>query len=167
MYDNNTLYYLNQLGIVPWVLRDDISKKSAVNQLAQATQNCDQCGAYQPTFAEGDIDAPLMIIGEQVFSDKSQKLLRNMLRSIGLSEKSVFFSSTTQCQEHFAQQIQVHMPHIILAFGDAATKRASSCQDSCVIASHHPETLLANPTLKKQAYADFQQLMLKLSEHIT
>lgn len=106
-------YYLQQMGIDPWILRGetpDCDKK--LRQLAQEVAACTRCPLAntrtQTVFARGNPTARLMIIGEapgfyedkqgKPFVGKAGKLLDLMLKSIGLDEEQVYIANVLKCR---------------------------------------------------------------------
>lgn len=145
----NTLhpYYLQQMGIDLWVMRENKNKKKCLDDLAKTVATCVRCSLHesrsQTVFARGNPDAPLMIIGEAPgyyedqqglpFVGKAGLLLNRMLQSIGLSPDDVYIANVLkcrppnnrdpqmdeieQCHDYLIQQINHVAPKLILAVG--------------------------------------------------
>ncbi len=143
-------YYLQQMGIKPWVLRKAKVDKKNLNDLALTVSNCVLCPLHktrtQTVFARGNPDARLMIVGEAPgfyedqqglpFVGKAGGLLNKMLSSIELSDEDVYIANVLkcrppnnrdpnaeeiqQCSEHLSQQIALVAPKLILAAGHFA-----------------------------------------------
>lgn len=161
-------YYLQQMGIDTWVLRNKTTTLTPA----------------QPLYARGNPSAKLMIIADaprdddhskgQLFSGKTHILLKNMLKSIDLTEQDVYLTtlqrddSADVSAERLFQDIAQVSPELIVVLGDATSNClqdvVSSLNDSQqtvtyfrsipVLKSIHPADLLKYPYAKKQAYAD-------------
>lgn len=140
-------YYLQQMGIEPWVQRTDVEREKKLQQLAAAVNACTRCKLHETrintVFARGNAQAKLMLIGEAPgfyedkqglpFVGRAGGLLNLMLNSIGLSEKDVYIANVLkcrppdnrdpaaeeidQCRSHLTQQIAAITPQLILALG--------------------------------------------------
>ena len=140
-------YYLQQMGIDVWSLRDNKTKRKSLESLEKDVVACIRCPLHecrtQTVFARGNPDASLMILGEAPgyhddreglpFVGKAGSLLNKMLNSIGLSEEDVYIANVLkcrppdnrdpqtdeilQCREYLIQQIEYVMPKLILAVG--------------------------------------------------
>lgn len=111
-------YYLNQLGITPWVLRKkekeicSSSSFSLFEKLATRVAACRRCPLHQSrtqtVFARGKPSAKLMIIGEAPgfyedqqglpFVGKAGELLNHMIAAIGFSESDVYIANVLKCR---------------------------------------------------------------------
>lgn len=140
-------YYLQQIGIEPWIVRSKDQSKKKLNQLCQEASVCSRCELHQTrtqaVFARGNPNAPLMIIGEAPgfhedkqglpFVGKAGALLDKMLQSIGLSEEDAYIANVIKCRppnnrdpksdeikscsDYLKQQIESVDPKLILAVG--------------------------------------------------
>lgn len=140
-------YYLQQMGIEPWVLRQDNACEKKLNQLALQVASCTNCTLHktrsQTVFSRGNYEAKLMIIGEAPgfyedqkglpFVGKAGALLDQMLKSIGLSDQDVYIANVLKCRppdnrdpaaeeiqacsNYLSQQVAIVEPHLILALG--------------------------------------------------
>lgn len=140
-------YYLQQMGIESWVLRETKINKQNLSDLARQVSTCARCPLHetrkQTVFARGNSHARLMIIGEapgfyedqegQPFVGKAGGLLNKMLSSVGLSEEDAYIANVlkcrppnnrdpnleeiNQCCDYLAQQIDLVAPKILLAVG--------------------------------------------------
>lgn len=140
-------YYLQQMGIDVWALRENKIKKRSLDTLAKEVMACVRCPLHacrtQTVFARGNPDASLMIIGEAPgyyedkegfpFVGKAGGLLNKMLSSIGLSQEDVYIANVLkcrppdnrdpqadeiqQCRDYLIQQIMCVNPQLILALG--------------------------------------------------
>ncbi|AHE67334.1 uracil-DNA glycosylase, family 4 [Legionella oakridgensis ATCC 33761 = DSM 21215] len=105
-------YYLQQMGIETWILRQPNSGSQALCSLAVEVKSCTQCVLHktrtQTVFARGNPKAKLMIIGEAPgfhedkqglpFVGKAGNLLNKMLHSIGLSDEDVYIANVIKCR---------------------------------------------------------------------
>ena len=143
-------YYLQQLGIEPWVLRGNKTHKKDLRELAADVSSCIRCPLHktrnQTVFSRGNPDAKLMIIGEAPgidddehglpFVGKAGGLLNKMLSSVGLSSEDVYIANLlkcrlpdnrdphveeiTHCSSFLSKQIALVAPDLILAVGHLA-----------------------------------------------
>lgn len=106
-------YYLQQMGIEPWVLRQPVSSApNALEDVVAEVSHCTQCVLHQSrtqaVFARGNASAKLMIIGEapgfyedkagEPFVGEAGQLLDKMLLSIGLCESDVYITNVIKCR---------------------------------------------------------------------
>lgn len=140
-------YYLQQMGIEPWVVRKSEPRQKNIAQLAAEVAACTRCPLHktrtQTVFARGNPEAKLMIIGEAPgfhedsqglpFVGKAGGLLNRMIGSIGLSSDDIYIANVlkcrppnnrdpqpdeiNQCCDYLAQQIAIVSPKLILAVG--------------------------------------------------
>jgi uracil-DNA glycosylase family 4 len=151
MNESLRLYYLQQLGITPWKLRE-APAIDPLQLLANEVAACTRCPLHkartQTVFSRGNVQAKLMIIGEapgfyedqqgKPFVGKAGGLLNRMLKSIGLSEEDVYIANIikcrppnnrdpeseeiAQCSGYLTQQIKLVDPQLILAVGRFAAQ---------------------------------------------
>lgn len=140
-------YYLQQMGINPWLLRETSASEKKLPDLALEVASCLRCPLHQTrkqtVFARGNPKASLMIIGEAPGFDEDQEgmpfvgkaggLLNRMLSSIGYSENDIYVANIlkcrppnnrdpqpeeiSQCCNYLSQQIDLVAPQLILAVG--------------------------------------------------
>jgi DNA polymerase len=140
-------YYLQQMGIEAWVVREDEAHYKNMTQLAAEVSSCVRCPLHktrtQTVFARGNPEAKLMIIGEAPgfhedkqglpFVGKAGGLLNRMISSIGLTTDDIYIANVlkcrppnnrdplpeeiNQCCDYLAQQIAIVAPKLILAVG--------------------------------------------------
>lgn len=140
-------YYLQKMGITPWVLRQDHQIQTTLQSLAQEVAACTRCPLHQTrtqtVFARGNSQAPLMIIGEapgyyedqqgQPFVGAAGSLLDQMIDCIGLTQDQIYIANVlkcrppnnrdplsdeiAQCGSYLAQQITLIQPKLVLALG--------------------------------------------------
>lgn len=123
------LYYLQQLGIDCWVLREPCGDQAAqsssgLQKLAYDVNSCTRCDLHQSrtqtVFSRGNQQAKLMIIGDapadvedrqgKPFVGEAGALLDKMLGSIGLVEKDVYIANVLKCRppaDRFPQPSEV------------------------------------------------------------
>jgi uracil-DNA glycosylase family 4 len=141
-------YYLNTMGIQPWLLREKNTPK--IELLYKEVSQCQSCELHktrsQVVFGVGNVDADLMIIGEapgyhedkqgKPFVGRAGQLLSSMLSSIGIQRDSVYIANVLKCRppnnrdpkleeiihcsKHLSQQIACIQPKLILALGKHA-----------------------------------------------
>ena len=133
-------------------LRARLSGIESIESLRAALLAYDDCplkaGAAATVFADGDPNAPLMLIGDAPgieddqeglpFTGEAGRLLDRMLAAIGLDRSGVFLSNTLfwrlppgrkptrpeiqQCRPFLERLIALAKPRIIVALGDIAAK---------------------------------------------
>lgn len=106
-------YYLQQMGIEPWIVRDDNTGcAKQLTQLMTAVASCRRCALANTrtntVFSRGNPAAKLMIIGEapgfyedkqgKPFVGKAGMLLDRMVKSIGLDEQQVYIANVLKCR---------------------------------------------------------------------
>lgn len=120
--DSLRLYYLQEMGIMPWQLRPQgspatrlqtpTSSTEAMQCLAGNVASCTRCPLHQSrtqtVFARGNPHARLMIIGEAPgffedqqglpFVGKAGGLLNRMLKSIQLTSEEVYITNVLKCR---------------------------------------------------------------------
>jgi DNA polymerase III psi subunit len=132
MYSEASLYYLNQLGIRPWIKRTAAEHNSAVEQ---------------------EVIKLLVLISANL-SQKGQALLQQMLAYLRISKqefKVVFVDK--QSDVHQMQQT----PTAVLVFGlkDLMSDIPWHCP---VIQSMDPDYLIANPFKKRTVFHDLNTI---------
>jgi uracil-DNA glycosylase family 4 len=143
-------YYLQQMGIEPWVLRQNHVATKNLTQLAADVAVCDRCPRHktrtQTVFARGNMNAHLMIIDDYPGFDDAQQglpfvgkeagLFCKMMSSIGMSVDDVYMAyvlkcspseqreptpeEINQCCGYLSQQISLVAPKMILVVGRIA-----------------------------------------------
>jgi DNA polymerase len=140
-------YYLQQMGIHPWISRQSRVKKNELSQLEKDVSTCERCPLHltrtQTVFARGALTAPLMVIAAAPSSEDERQgqslmgkagiLLNNMLRSVGIDQNEVYIttllkcklpaereplaSELQECAAYLSHQIALVAPQVILALG--------------------------------------------------
>ncbi len=143
-------YYLQQMGITPWVLREAKVYKKSFTDLALNVSTCERCPLHktrkQTVFGRGNLNASLMIVGDAPsaeedqqgvpFAGKAGDLLNKMLISIGFSQDDIYLANILKCRipenralnadevgqccDYLMQQIEMVGPKLLLAVGRAA-----------------------------------------------
>ena len=161
-------YYLEKMGITPWIMRDSACALPSLQQLTHAVANCTQCPLHQTrtqtVFARGNPQAKLMIIGEAPGFYEDQQglpfvgaaggLLDQMLSCIGLNNEEVYISNVlkcrppqnrdpqseeiSQCSRYLTQQIDLVKPALILALGRFAAQYLLNTQQSLAHLRNRP-----------------------------
>lgn len=146
MLDHLQQYYLQQMGVELWQLRE-CDNVRPLKQLALEVASCQRCPLHKSrtnvVFARGNPCADLMIIGEAPgfyedkqglpFVGKAGGLLNRMLQGIGLDEQSVYIANVLKCRppdnrdpaadeiqmcrNYLVEQINLIQPALILALG--------------------------------------------------
>ena len=147
MAKQDHFYYLQQMGVEPWVPRQINLSENKLADLADVVANCTKCPLSQcrtkTVFARGNPTAELMIIGEAPgynedkqglpFVGRAGTLLNHMLQSVGLTEEDVYIANVLkcrppenrdprneeiiQCSPYLTQQIELVAPKLLLALG--------------------------------------------------
>ncbi|MCX7116805.1 MAG: hypothetical protein NTW94_02665 [Legionellales bacterium] len=140
MSDTLHHYYLQQLGIERWLIREKASVKPKLLII-------------------------LHTIEDALVRDKGQALLGQMLKAVGLTNAVEIYPLE---QSNLSEEIMHRSPKLILMMGLPAAqsllKTTEPIQNlrsnkfsylgSPVFVTHHPCSLLSKPPLKKQSYQD-------------
>jgi len=156
---------LNQMSVGPlWVLRV---------QPDHAAAFCPVCGDAW-LHPEGGDNAVLVVLVAPIIDQAQQILLQNCLRSAGMNDCAYLTlhgnctsgsdAAIAALQKQIADRQNVATPfQTILVFGDAAAQRINpefdrgqihQYQHTRLIVTHHPEQMIADPSLKAQVWAD-------------
>ncbi len=183
-----------------------MNKKDKLAAIAEEIEKCRKCRAGKSGEAvpgEGNPDAKVMFIGEapgkqealagRPFIGRSGKLLRSMIREIGLDEDEVFITSPVKYlpdrgtpaaediihgSTHLFKQLDVIDPEILVLLGSAASfavlgkKIAVSAEHGNVIdhdgrkclITFHPASALRFPKIRKSFIEDFGVLKRLIKE---
>lgn len=135
-------YYLQQMGIESWLLREDINGRRRLRQLADRITACTNCPLHencgQKLAGRGELSAKVMIIVDSpsLFENKAGELLNNMLASIGLDETQTYITPLIKCHsdrppvsleqqlcvQHLRDQIQLMQPAMLLILSETAAQ---------------------------------------------
>lgn len=143
-------YYLTQMGITPWILREHNQLERNLSALEKKVATCEACKLHKTrmntVFARGNAYARIMIVGEapgfhedqqgKPFVGKAGGLLDKMLKSVGFGEDDVYIANVLKCRppnnrdphsdeiqactNHLKQQIALINPQLLLAVGKFA-----------------------------------------------
>lgn len=146
------LYYLEKMGIMPWIVRDEQQTLSALQALSHTVATCKRCPLYSTrkhtVFARGNPQAKLMIIGEAPgfhedqlglpFVGAAGQFLDKMIDCIGFGANDIYIANIlkcrppnnrdpetaeiTQCTDYLNQQITLVKPKLLLALGRFAAQ---------------------------------------------
>lgn len=159
MLNELTHYYLQQMGIQAWVVRE----ASSDNYPKQAI------------YSKGNVSVDVILIEDSdngvndqhksmLFSGKRGVLLSKMLASIGLNEQTIYVTSPSLLLE----TLKTVTAKAVLIFGEIPSQsllNTSSSLDNlrqtihhyegipCLV-TYHPDTLLKHPLCKKNAWQD-------------
>lgn len=146
MSEDLRLYYLQQMGIDVWLLRnsEDFVSETTLMVIVEVVDDIDETQQR-----------------------KSENLLNRMINSIGVPKQSlsIFPFKKNSSQQTIVNQIKSIRPRLILALGDAVvdwfidqgaifTNDRYDYNGTVVVNSHHPYHLLNNSRDKKNAYKD-------------
>ena len=147
MFSNLTLYYLNQLGITPW-----ISKENSLN-LRKKTNPVESRGLK------------LVVLISTELSDKAQSLFNRMMAYINIQNDELLLLNIKQqdfingTNRDFFSQIAANSPLAVLALGPSAKALFDDFNPSIgVVESLTLDDLLNNPSNKKKAFQDLSYL---------
>ena len=182
------------------------SNQQKLESLASEIAACEECKENtvgKLVFGEGNPNAKIMFVGEapgkqeaetgRPFIGRSGKLLREMIRSIGLEEKEVYITSPVKylpksgtptkkqinhAQHYFQRQILIIDPEIIVLMGKTAVTAVLS-KDIPILKAHgtvfdidnrkiiitlHPAAVLRFPhKYKAMVIKDFKKISSLLS----
>lgn len=128
----------------------DVSREQAYASFLEGLRACDDCelrgGATQPVPGQGDLDAPLMMVGEAPgaeedrsgvpFSGPAGRLLDRSLAKLGVRRSRIYITNVVRyrppenrtprtgevaaCLHHLVEEILIVRPRIIAALGAVA-----------------------------------------------
>ncbi|MFO0753630.1 MAG: uracil-DNA glycosylase [Thermodesulfovibrionales bacterium] len=182
------------------------SKGQKLSEIAQEIETCEECRAWGSGKAvpgEGNPDAALLFVGEapgkeeaktgRPFVGRSGRLLREMIRGIGLQEEEVFITSPVKylpkrgtptreniahSRSHFLRQLSVIDPSIVVLLGSVAcfavlgrtvpiTKehgRIVREGGRIFFITYHPAAALRFPEKRRELLQDFRLLKERIEE---
>lgn len=143
MYSNLSLYYLNQLGIKPWI------NKEAYYHSVQQKEEFEQQTVKLVVFSSSNIDGKVGL------------LLKRMIAYLAIDEENLLSIKLDKQETSNVQQadwyslLQKQIPQVILAFGVNPADLIAGLQMNCpLITSLAPEYLLSHPSDKKKVLHD-------------
>ncbi|MDI1352332.1 MAG: DNA polymerase III subunit psi [bacterium] len=139
MFNNLTLYYLNQMGIIPWVDKEG-AKTTNVDPIA----------------------VKLILITSKM-SNKTQIFFNRVLDYLNLAEKDLSMITLGENNKEAQKQIINTMitkaiPQAVLILGlnkDLLTPHNVQCP---IISVSNPEYFMDNPTAKKSLFQELQYI---------
>lgn len=146
MYSNTALYYLNQLGIRPWIKRTSLLFKED----NQTQQECFK----------------LLVFISSTLSAKAKSLLQQMMACINLEqhELSIIPVEARDFSSQNSAQWQNQIPAAILVLGLNESPLLQELHFSCpVFSSIDPEHLINHPVDKKIIFKDLNTINQLLS----
>lgn len=133
MYSNLSLYYLNQLGIRPWVKRVNAEKTQSAKQKS----------------------LKLLVLVSSNLSNKGKSLLTQMLAYLGLAEQDLNIIAIHE-QDSFGHdnaQIKQYDPLVTLILGLNTHQLAQEDSlEASVVHSIDPDYLIMNPVEKGKIF---------------
>jgi DNA polymerase III psi subunit len=143
MYSDLTLYYLNQIGIRPWV------KKEHHSALIPAQ--------HTPVLK---IRSKLLIL-TATLQGKAELLLRKMIHCIGLTDEQLELIQIQDLSEHWLKNVN---PSALFSLGvDLPDFVSKALVDCPIIRSFSLEHLIEKPADKKRALQDLYSFKHHLS----
>ncbi len=165
------------------------TKKEIFEELKREVENCKKCSLYKErtnvVFGEGSIDANLMFVGEapgrdediqgRPFVGRAGRLLRDLLREIGIEVEDVYIANCLKCRPpgnrdpqpeeliscfgYLKRQIELIEPKVIATLGRYSTYELTNQKGALgtlrgrifnfhgikVVPLYHPAYLLRNP----------------------
>lgn len=132
-----------------WALRNQETSSSC----------CSVCGKpwMQPALEEQSV---LAILADPVIDEAQQKLLVNCLKAAGWYAHTTCFFLHSACASNGQTILQTHIatqvPQLMIVFDHKSLPPELVLDENTrLIATYHPQEMLANPTLKAQVWADF------------
>ncbi len=134
MYSDLSLYYLGQIGITPWIMRD-VQEVSLSNERHK-----------------------LVILKKAKYSDKAQILLKRMLAFINCDENDVLIIDVDKSPLK-GEQFNNQSPVAVLGFGlDVNQYLCDAPLDCPILSSVDPQALIENPSSKKKIFKDLMYI---------
>lgn len=141
MYSNTTLYYLNQIGIRPWVMRD-----RSISEV--------DCAIQQEKFK-------LLVFIASNLSIKAQSLLKQMMAYINLCEQELAIIPVQENESfsNYNSHIKQKKPLAILFLGPNHRNEETYLNSDCpVFVSTDPEYLLVHPVEKRKVFNELSSI---------
>ncbi len=171
MLDARRHRLLREMGITPWRLRPGADDSNTAPALVISDPPHDALSGLDQFLIPLPAKAGkrwLEVVGAELSPPAVKKLLTAMLAAIKLDLNAANASETLPSNTHS------NASDYVLAFGDQAGQALSgqsqpvsalrgqwqhtALDSRPLIVTHHPATLLQNPKLKAEAWADLQQL---------
>lgn len=164
-----------------------MSKASGLQKIADQITRCRICKKGKigkPVPGEGNPKAKIVFLGEapgkeeakvgRPFVGRSGKLLRSLIREIGLREKDVFITSPVKYlpkygtpkksdiahgRTHLLKQLAIIQPKIIVLLGNVAAEALSGKEIPAIyFKTCHPAAALRFPKYREMLKKDFRKL---------
>lgn len=143
MYTNLTLYYLNQMGIVPWVHKScELPAAASVEPLA--------------------ISCRLLVVFSSTLSSKAQSLFKQILNYLALAETQLTIRTLTHSDE-LSSYLNVNTPLFIVTFG--LNPNPIVPNDERIVTNLSLEEILMRPANKKQVFQQLSRIKMQLTAH--
>lgn len=145
MYSKKSLYYLNQLGIRPWIQRSD--------SLSMFQGEAPQKEIFQ-----------LVVVLSSTLSVKAQSLCNQLIVYFNFSRRVLEVLVFKDCEfsDQFPIKIEPKNPKAILVLGGGVHHLDCDCP---VVHSMDPEYLVANPEEKRNAFKQLHHWMQLFYKH--
>ncbi len=128
MYSDLTLYYLKQLGITPWVMKQNVSNNT--EQILNV------------------IAPKIVILKKNTLNDKAEVLFRKMVNYLNLNDSELLITESLSSSSLFEK----HSPQAILLLGLNSDEFVSNNFNCPVLFGNSPEDLLTNPLEKRSVF---------------
>ncbi|KTD60518.1 DNA polymerase III subunit psi [Legionella shakespearei] len=143
MYNDLTLYYLNQIGIRPWMSKEHHSALIPAQPIAEPKER------------------PRLFILTSTRHGKTELLLRKMIHCIGLMEEQLELIQIQDLSEHWLKSVT---PRALLSLGVELPDFISNALANCpIILSFSLEHLIEWPADKKKVLQDLYSFKQHLS----
>ncbi len=185
----NLLCFYKDIGVEYMQPVKFTSKEDIFEELKKEVLKCKKCELHKTrtnvVFGEGDINADLMFVGEapgkdedlqgRPFVGRAGRLLRDLLRDVGIDVKSVYIANCLKCRPpnnrdpladeliacfgYLKKQIELIQPKVIATLGRYSTYELTNQKGALgtlrgkvfqyrnikVVPMYHPAYLLRNP----------------------
>lgn len=155
MYSNLTLYYLNQMGINPWIYKENSLTLHEADSLA--TSDLSDSSESTPL--------KLVIILSSELNSKAQLLFKRMIDYINIDDNELLTITMEQnglpdnAHQQWASQLDNKKPLAVLSLGPKANQFLTDDNISYPVLQSMPlEYLLNNPSYKKKIFQDLHYI---------
>lgn len=159
---------MNEMSVGPlWVLR------SQAAQPLPSAQLCPRCGG--PWLLSVPAETTLLVVLASDMNDQQHQLLHNCLHAAGWRDAAALFSLHQSCADNTGAGLQALNVELntapvasIVVFGTDTARQIDpsfsrgqihSYQNARLIVTHHPEQMLATPSLKAEVWSDLCLLL--------
>lgn len=143
MFDNLKLYYLNQLGINPWVNKENTIKSSSPDHKNKAS------GAKLAIFTTPFLDI------------KAVSLLNKMIAYLSLPEHELIIINAEDKDQYLQlnKQLKINPPRVVLNLSANIDSISRDWDFTCPVLSNIDlNSLLINPLGKKEIFNDLEMI---------